>query len=1334
MKPKWVLLAVVLGGMFCLGTVQGRGAEPDPGLLGWWRFDEGAGTWSANEVDPAGEAQLHNVSWVTGDFGNALRLTGSDSYVTLPSLPELDGARAISLAVWVYWEGTGQYPNILTGGTWSPGGFLIFVNNQTCAFRMGRPGHRHGVAGQAWTETSAPLLADLPMKQWVHLAAVFEQPQITTYVNGKQVGSATWDYPVGHSGPMHVGRWAGAASHQGLVDDVRIYGRALTGDQVRVLADPAGRESSEYRDLGPARDDANELARFETRWSTLTVGDNGMLLSLQEKGTGRELLDAPHPVLAVEQTSGRRLQARQMRHEDGLLIADFPHGSGSASIRIEAHEHYLTATATALDVPEVQRFLFFQLDPAPDKYLGPRAGLASDDDSGVCLRSLGIEVDTSFHGSAPRFRAWTTSEHGLLGHRIGLVAGPRECLIPALRAMAKNEAVPKSRAGGPWAMGAEENRGSYLFADLAAKDTDAWIDLARRGGFTNIHLHGWWESLGHYEPRKTYFPGGLEELKATAARIRAAGLKPGIHTLTACISTNDPWVTPVPSPHLIAANRYTLAEPLSADATTIYVNEKPGPNHDVVWSYSGNGNALRIGNELVRYAAISYEAPYAFLQAERGAFATKPADHAIGADVDYLQQRYLAFYPDPKSPLADELADRIARVYNECGMEMIYFDGSEGMRSRYGIDAMRWAIFQRLHGGVTEASEWGHNNWWFHSRLGAWDHPVWAMKQFHDQHIEQASRFRRSDLLEPQLGWWAPRGPSEIARGHFPDELEYFAVKNLSIDGPMSIQGVSVASRPWNARMEEKFTILGWYERLRLARYFDDATVQALGQPGQDFRLRLDHDGRWQFTPTHMAKHRISAMGNGSERWTVDNPFAAQPLRARLEALYGVAPYEDPQATVLADFTDLDALNHRSSAAGVDVQIQLETEDVRAGGHSLRFHATNRGPTPRGAWALVGTVYQHPYFSMLPGQAMGLWVKGDGSGALLNVQIRTPREYLGGISDHYIDLDFTGWRYVELLLRERDSQRLTDYEWPYSAAGGSHAVYRNAVDRRHVSQVNLLLNEIPAQGQVDILVSPIRSLPVRPIELFHPTLDVGGSTITFPVILRSGHYIELESIDDCVLYDERGELIRRFRPEADAVPILAAGKNRLRFDCQPPEGSRARAEVTVISLGQPFGQRRADSQIRWQRLDRQYDIPRIITRIDGDDNAWTIVRRAESTEIDRAPPNLEIEIAAIQIVPPTDAAEDAAAEAFLDQPTLTIGADPVTFPVRLIQGQRLICHDQTTWHVLDGQGTQVATGQLPEPLPTLAPGTHPITLDFVEQAASSIRVVVKTTTVSSHDP
>jgi hypothetical protein len=636
-----------------------------------------------------------------------------------------------------------------------------------------------------------------------------------------------------------------------------------------------------------------------------------------------------------------------------------------------------------------------------------------------------------------------------------------------------------------------------------------------------------------------------------------------------------------------------------------------------------------------------------------------------------------------------------------------------------------------LHGSVTEASCWGHNSWWLHSRLGAWDHPVWAMKQFHDEHIRLASRFRNSDLLEPQLGWWAPRGPSSVARGHFPDEMEYFAAKNLAIDGPMSIQGVSVSGRPANARMEEQFTILGWYERLRLARYFDPPTLQRVGEPGREFRLRLNPGGRWQFTPAQLAKHRIGALGNGSETWTVENPFAAQPLHARVEALYAAAPYDDPQATVLADFADLDALNHRSSAAGVDARIELVTDDAPAAGHSLRFHAINRGDSPRGAWAQIGRTYEHPYFSMLPGEAMGLWVKGDGSGALLNVQIRSPREYHGCISDHYLDLDFTGWRYVELLLRERDAERLSDYVWPYSGVGGSHAVYRNAVDRQHVSQVNLLLNEIPAGGEVDILLSPIHALPIRSVELANPSLAVGETKVTFPVTLQSGQYLELESMDDGVWYDERGELLGRFRPQVDQLPNVAEGRNALRFDCaRPPEGN-ARAEVTVVTLGQPFGDCRPAAEIDWTRLNREYDIPRVITRIDGRGNVWTIVRRAdEPEETPQDPPALELEVAVVRLDQPEDAADTGAADGVcLDTPTLTIGDRCFRFPARLNAGQRLVCRDQTAWHVLNPDGTEAAGGNLPEPLPGLSVGVNRIQLDFAKQPAVNWRVVVKTVKV-----
>ena len=153
-----------------------------------------------------------------------------------------------------------------------------------------------------------------------------------------------------------------------------------------------------------------------------------------------------------------------------------------------------------------------------------------------------------------------------------------------------------------------------------------------------------------------------------------------------------------------------------------------------------------------------------------------------------------SIYPRPDSVLAEKLAARLAHIFNSCNIDNFYFDGSEGMRSRYGIDFMRHAIMKKMRkNALTEASCHGAHNWWFHSRLGAWDHPVWGMKPFHDKHIAIAKKYRKTDLMSTQLGWWAPRTASAIARGHYQEEMEYFACKNMGMNTASSIQGVNVS-------------------------------------------------------------------------------------------------------------------------------------------------------------------------------------------------------------------------------------------------------------------------------------------------------------------------------------------------------------------------------------------------------------------------------------------------------------------------------------------------------------------------------------------------------------
>ena len=64
-------------------------------------------------------------------------------------------------------------------------------------------------------------------------------------------------------------------------------------------------------------------------------------------------------------------------------------------------------------------------------------------------------------------------------------------------------------------------------------------------------------------------------------------------------------------------------------------------------------------------------------------------------------------------------------------------------------------------------------------------------------------------------------------------------------------------------------------------------------------------------------------------------------------------------------------------------------------------------------------------------QGIGVWVKGDGNGQLLNFRLESPKHLSHGArGDHFIKIDFTGWKYFELV--EIESSEFSNYIWPDS--------------------------------------------------------------------------------------------------------------------------------------------------------------------------------------------------------------------------------------------------------------------------------------------------------------
>ena len=1250
--PRWIPAAVAA----CLMALGAGRAAADDGLLAHWQLDAGAGFLAADSSGNGNDGDAWGPTWVSGVFGTALHFAGGDGHVAVPEVAGLDGSDQLTVEAWVQWESVGQYPNIITGGRWSPGGFLLFVNNSSCTFRMGRPGHAAAAPGSGWQEVSAPLLDKIEPGRWYHLAATFQRPQITTYVNGVQVGSAHWDYPVGYAGDIIIGKWAGKRPcHHGLIDEVKIYNQALSAADVQAsFAAEAPRRTAEgaesYMTIPDADQNRPTVVDLENDFMRLAIDDHARCTALIDRRTGRNYIAQPLPLISAR-IGGKTIRQATSSFAAGKLRIELGDSQAQVVLGLKRADQYLLFEVLAAEGEDIEELTFVTLSLPAASHVSPMSGLVADDEFGVCLRAVNLQTQATVGGQPPVLRATAYDEYGLVGAQAGLVAAPTQQLRPALQQLVGAEVASQSDLGGPWAIDAQANRGSYLFAAVSEDNVDRWIDLAQRGGFTIIHFIGWEQTLGHYEPRPDLFPNGIEGLKATVRKIHDAGLKAGMHTLTGCIATRDSWVTPVPDKRLAADASYTLAADMSQDSDAILTVEMPG-EHDTIWSYAGRGNVIRIDEELIHYAEISTEPPYGFLACTRGAFGTRPGNHAQGAVADHLRQVYLAFYPDETTTLVGEVADAIARVYNECEMDQIYMDGAEGMGSWHAVATMRDAIFRRLQRPATvEASSWGHWSWYYHSRVGAWDHPKWGLKQFTDMHCEQIPLYRQGSLLQGQMGWWVILGPSDYNRSEMPDEMEYFSCKTLAHDVPMSIQGIGAATRPANARMEEYLTTAGQYERLRLANYFSEAVRGRLREPGKDFHLQQGGDGAWEFVPTDYIEQKVTSLRNGTNRWVVDNQYETQPLRLRLEALDAAHPYDSDGSLVLADFGDLDAFSDRTSAPGVTQVFASPRDEVKAGGSSdrasVRFSATNSNDTRRGAWTKVGTGFL-PHFDMEEGNAIGLWVHGDGKGEILNVQLSNPREYSHAYAEHYVTIDFTGWRYFELLLRERDSARYRDYGWPYYS---QHGIYRTFLTRDHVSELNLYLNNLPPDDTATVYLSPIKTVRTADIELRNPRIEVNGKAFTLPVRLPSGSYLELESSTDCRVYDARCELLERIRLPDD-LPSLRSGENQVTFTCPEPEGFEARASVTITARGPAFRGSPAADEIDWALLRQEYELPRLVTALDGDQNRWDVACRPSAES-----PQLHFELTVEQTGARGEAYDDPAARTIESFEDLGVYAD-----------------------------------------------------------------------------
>jgi hypothetical protein len=673
--------------------------------------------------------------------------------------------------------------------------------------------------------------------------------------------------------------------------------------------------------------------------------------------------------------------------------------------------------------------------------------------------------------------------------------------------------------------------------DLTEANADQTIRCAKLGGFEYIMTYDstWSASLGSYPINTKNFPGGEVSLKSTVDKCHAAGLKVGLHFLTSFVGKNDPLVRPRPDPRLLKDDQATLATDIDEKATEIAAMGSLAsfPTEGAFYGDNKAGFDVQIDDELIQYRAIGGSATNTLLRCTRGFAGTRAAPHRAGAKIHHLVERYGCYLADLHTTLKGEISERIAGIINRCGFDMVYCDGGECNMANgpfwYWVGQQQDDVCRRVTRELLVQGSGGTAwTWHWFSRGACDDFAAVAPKQYLDYHkIADSWTSYTQNFMPAELGWWGFLADEPSHPATMPDEVEYYAVRMLALDTPVSLE-TNLAALQRNGRTQQILPRLGECERLRLGGTVPKAVREKL-RTGEWHLARVND--RPAFLPIRYDTRRVMVPGALS----VTNPFGTQPVRLRLQAVPTLAAAGDPANRVL-----------------------LNAEPAR----ELSLPAATAPMPGAPAWQ---TSFAQP-LDLLHHRALAVQLRVDGPApaagspaAVLNVQLEA-----GGKTyrDHYIDLDFRGAKTV--VLPEPTTERmLPEFRPAHANYAFKAAMY--GFDYGHIVALHLRWMRLPAGEPVRCSVVKVEALAESETTLQHAELVWGDKTLVIPADLKTGDYAEFEGEGPLRVFDRQGVLLASFEAARD-LPLWQAGENPVSIRAAGPAG----VKLTAITVGAPL--------------------------------------------------------------------------------------------------------------------------------------------------------------------
>ena len=204
----------------------------EPNLVSHWKFDEGSGAIAYDSVG-GNIGTVHGTIWTAGQIDGALDFDGVNDYVDCGTGPAITGTGNFTTSAWIKVR---ELP---------AGGLLPVVNQRSTSSANGSyiidvrsSGYVHFEVyngGYGFYFDSDVNVGD---GFWHHIVGVrTSTTEGEIYVDGNLAGSGSGLSKSLNNVDVVIGRWNGSAFRyfNGIIDDVRIYNRALSAEEVQQL-------------------------------------------------------------------------------------------------------------------------------------------------------------------------------------------------------------------------------------------------------------------------------------------------------------------------------------------------------------------------------------------------------------------------------------------------------------------------------------------------------------------------------------------------------------------------------------------------------------------------------------------------------------------------------------------------------------------------------------------------------------------------------------------------------------------------------------------------------------------------------------------------------------------------------------------------------------------------------------------------------------------------------------------------------------------------------------------------------------------------------------------